>query len=67
MLDNAAVQALADDVGEIDILFNCAGVVHGGTMLEATLRGAGGFAFDLNVMLDGPDDQGGPARDAGEG
>ena len=37
----------ARDVGAIDILFNCAGFVHQGTLLEAT-DAEWSFAFDLN-------------------
>lgn len=32
--DETAVTALADAIGTIDILFNCAGYVHSGTILE---------------------------------
>jgi 2-keto-3-deoxy-L-fuconate dehydrogenase len=35
-------------LGRIDILFNCAGVVHGGTILDAT-EDELDFAYDLNV------------------
>jgi 2-keto-3-deoxy-L-fuconate dehydrogenase len=49
VLDNAAVQAVADQAGAIDILFNCAGVVHGGTVLEASFDQLAA-AFDLNVV-----------------
>lgn len=31
-----AISALVEDVGRIDVLFNCAGVVTGGTILEAS-------------------------------
>jgi 2-keto-3-deoxy-L-fuconate dehydrogenase len=48
VLDNAAIQALADRLGAVDILFNCAGLVHHGTVLEATDE-EWRFAFDLNV------------------
>jgi 2-keto-3-deoxy-L-fuconate dehydrogenase len=48
VLDTAAVDALAGEIGRIDVLFNCAGVVHGGTILDAPL-GDLDFAFDLNV------------------
>lgn len=48
VLDDAAVRALVDDLGAIDILFNCAGVVHGGTVLDATFEEID-FSFDLNV------------------
>jgi 2-keto-3-deoxy-L-fuconate dehydrogenase len=43
-----AVEALANDVGPIDILFNCAGFVHHGTVLECS-DGDWDFSFDLNV------------------
>jgi 2-keto-3-deoxy-L-fuconate dehydrogenase len=48
VLDSAAVQALADQIGPVDILFNCAGIVHAGTVLDATLDEFN-FAVDLNV------------------
>ena len=38
----------AEDSGPVDILFNCAGVVHQGTVLDATEEDWE-FAFDLNV------------------
>jgi 2-keto-3-deoxy-L-fuconate dehydrogenase len=44
----AAIAAAARDAGAIDILFNCAGFVHQGTVLEATEE-EWDFAFDLNV------------------
>jgi len=36
--DEAAVSAAAADVGDIDVLFNCAGWVHQGTIMECTPR-----------------------------
>ncbi|WP_343612539.1 SDR family oxidoreductase [Novosphingobium sp.] len=48
VLDDAAVKALVAEVGRIDILFNCAGVVHGGTILEASEDDLD-FAQALNV------------------
>jgi len=48
VLDAAAVKAAAAQAGAIDILFNCAGFVHQGTVLEATEEEFT-FAFDLNV------------------
>ena len=48
VLDEAAVAALIGDVGQIDVLFNCAGVVHNGSLLEATDEDLD-FAFNLNV------------------
>src|ERR1700760_3672530 len=35
VLDPAAISAAAQKAGPIDILFNCAGVVHQGTLMEA--------------------------------
>jgi len=48
VLDAAAVAAIAKTVGPVDILFNCAGFVHQGTVLDATEEDWT-FAFDLNV------------------
>jgi 2-keto-3-deoxy-L-fuconate dehydrogenase len=48
VLSTPAVEALADSVGKIDILFNCAGFVHHGTVLECSER-EWDFSFDLNV------------------
>ena len=46
--DGAAVNALAAELGEIDLLFNCAGFVHHGTVLECSEEDWD-FSFDLNV------------------
>jgi 2-keto-3-deoxy-L-fuconate dehydrogenase len=46
--DTAAVEALAARVGTIDVLFNCAGFVHHGTVLT-TSDSEWDFSFDLNV------------------
>ncbi len=35
--DEAAVKQMIADAGEIDVLFNCAGIVHAGTILDATV------------------------------
>jgi 2-keto-3-deoxy-L-fuconate dehydrogenase len=48
VLDKDAVIAAAAKVGTVDILFNCAGFVHQGTVLEATEE-EWTFAFDLNA------------------
>ena len=43
-----AVAVLAREIGPIDVLFNCAGFVHHGTILDCTERDWD-FSFDLNV------------------
>jgi len=48
VLDKAAITALARETGTADVLFNCAGFVHHGTVLDATDE-QWRFAFDLNV------------------
>lgn len=48
VLDEAAVKAAVEKIGQVDILFNCAGVVHGGSILEMKDSDLE-FAFDLNV------------------
>ena len=46
--DSAAISAVIGDMGPIDILFNCAGFVHSGSILEAS-EDELDFAFNLNV------------------
>ncbi|WP_331694475.1 SDR family oxidoreductase [Pandoraea sputorum] len=46
--DGAAVTTLANELGAIDVLFNCAGFVHHGSILECD-EAAWDFSFDLNV------------------
>ena len=46
--DTQAVIALAAELGAIDILFNCAGFVHQGTILDCS-EADWDFSFDLNV------------------
>ena len=48
VLDKAAIGALAQETGPVDVLFNCAGHVHHGSVLDAT-DPQWSFAFDLNV------------------
>jgi 2-keto-3-deoxy-L-fuconate dehydrogenase len=48
VLDGAAIKALADELGAIDVLFNCAGYVHAGSILEASEEDWD-FAFALNA------------------
>jgi 2-keto-3-deoxy-L-fuconate dehydrogenase len=46
--DTKAVRALAEKVGAVDVLFNCAGFVHHGTVLT-TSDEDWDFSFDINV------------------
>jgi 2-keto-3-deoxy-L-fuconate dehydrogenase len=46
--DEKAVQALVTEIGMVDVLFNCAGFVHHGTILECEEKDWD-FSFDLNV------------------
>jgi 2-keto-3-deoxy-L-fuconate dehydrogenase len=46
--DGAAVQSLVAGLGPLQVLFNCAGFVHAGTILECD-DAAWDFSFDLNV------------------
>jgi 2-dehydro-3-deoxy-L-fuconate 4-dehydrogenase len=46
--DEAAIARTAKEVGDIDVLFNCAGIVHGGTILDCTPQDWE-LAFKVNV------------------
>lgn len=46
--DAAAIAKLAAEAGAVDVLFNCAGYVHQGTILECSEKDWD-FSFDLNV------------------
>lgn len=48
VLDDAAVVAAVDAIGPVDILFNCAGWVHQGSLLDCTVADWD-RSFDLNV------------------
>ena len=48
VLNEDAVKACVSDIGQVDVLFNCAGVVHAGSVLEMPDSDLD-FAFDLNV------------------
>jgi 2-keto-3-deoxy-L-fuconate dehydrogenase len=48
VLDKDAIYQAVEEIGRIDILFNCAGVVHSGTILEMPDKELE-FALDLNV------------------
>jgi 2-keto-3-deoxy-L-fuconate dehydrogenase len=46
--DEAAIARVAREAGDIDVLFNCAGIVHNGTILDATPKDWD-QAFNVNV------------------
>ena len=46
--DGQAIKALVEELGAIDVLFNCAGVVPSGNILDCD-EAAWNFAFDLNA------------------
>ncbi|OGA62680.1 MAG: NAD(P)-dependent oxidoreductase [Betaproteobacteria bacterium RIFCSPLOWO2_12_FULL_65_14] len=46
--DAAAIERAAREVGDIDVLFNCAGIVHNGTLLDATPQ-EWDLGFSVNV------------------
>lgn len=48
VLDKRAIGEVVQGMDAIDVLFNCAGVVHNGTVLQAS-DADWDFAFDLNV------------------
>ena len=48
VLSDAAVEAAMKEIGAVDVLFNCAGFVHSGSILEMKDSDLE-FAFDLNV------------------
>ena len=47
VMDDDAVRAKAAEVGAVDVLFNCAGYVDHGNLLDTTMKGWE-FSFDLN-------------------
>lgn len=46
--DEKAIQRAVDKIGKIDVLFNCAGYVHHGTILDCVEKDWD-FSFDINV------------------
>lgn len=48
VMDKAAIEQVAGELGAVDILFNCAGYVHDGTILDCSEEDWD-FSFDLNV------------------
>src|SRR5258706_112448 len=50
--DEAAIARVAQEVGDIDVLFNCAGIVHNGSILEATVKDWDqAFAYNVRSMF----------------
>ena len=64
--DAAAIAALAGALPPLDGLFNCAGVVHNGTLLDVERRRLG-LRLRAERHRDDAADAGGAARDAGAG
>jgi len=48
VMDKAAIEAAAREAGTVDVLFNCAGYVHQGTILECDDK-TWDFSMNLNV------------------
>jgi 2-keto-3-deoxy-L-fuconate dehydrogenase len=48
VLDDGAIKVAFAEIGKVDVLFNCAGFVHSGSILEMKDSDLD-FAFDLNV------------------
>ena len=46
--DLDAIESFAAEIGAVDVLFNCAGYVHHGTVLDCA-EGDWDFSFDINV------------------
>jgi len=46
--DAQSIESLVQEIGRIDVLFNCAGYVHHGTILECTEQDWD-FSFELNL------------------
>ena len=46
--DEQAIQRTSKEVGDVDILFNCAGIVHHGSILDASVKDWD-QAFAVNV------------------
>lgn len=49
VLDGAMVESVIGEIGRVDVLFNCAGYVHGGTIMDMKDEELA-FGFDLNVV-----------------
>ena len=50
--DEGAIAALAEELGPLDVLFNCAGFVHHGTILDADpIEWDASFALNVRSMF----------------
>jgi 2-dehydro-3-deoxy-L-fuconate 4-dehydrogenase len=50
--DEAAIARVAREAGDVDVLFNCAGIVHHGSILDATAKDWDqGFAVNVKSMF----------------
>jgi Dehydrogenases with different specificities (related to short-chain alcohol dehydrogenases) len=50
--DEAAIARVAREAGDVDVLFNCAGIVHHGSILDATPKDWDqGFAVNVKSMF----------------
>jgi len=50
--DEAAIARVASEAGDVDVLFNCAGIVHHGSILDATPKDWDqGFAVNVKSMF----------------
>jgi len=50
--DEAAIARIAQEVGDIDVLFNCAGIVHNGSILDASAKDwEQAFAVNVHSMF----------------
>jgi 2-dehydro-3-deoxy-L-fuconate 4-dehydrogenase len=50
--DEAAIARMAREAGDVDVLFNCAGIVHHGSILDATAKDWDqGFAVNVKSMF----------------
>ena len=48
VMDGEAISATVGEAGVLDVLFNCAGIVHNGTILDRS-EADWDISFDLNV------------------
>ena len=54
VLDTAAVNALAEEIGTVDVLFNCAGFVHSGTSSTARMTTSNSRSISMSARWCAP-------------